>query len=267
MYIITYISDKCNELKLNHEQMSKRFLFAFSLILFISPSALFAQDELLENRIVQTKKDTRTFNILSLEGTTVKVKVLPDYARNTLCVIYLRDTLKVFDYWDVFPETSYLSKKFLKINYEVRGGSNLGLGNSLIICVGNNKLHESLHVLRYTNWESGELIKRYDVKFALVTRKKNYVITASVRDNSMSSNNPETNYHYTNRSTLHFDKKLNVFYSIKHDLYDTVNVSYYNTSYRRHIEGNFPEILLEDNKYIFIGDQWFELNNSAIIKL
>jgi len=247
--------------------MSKLFLFVFSLILFISPSALFAQDELLDNRIVQTKKDTKTYAIQSLEGRTVKVKVFPDYVHNILCVIYLKDTIKVFDYWDVTPKTSYLSKQFLKINYEVRGGSNLGLGNSMIICVGDNKLNEALHVLQYTDWESGELVKKYDVKFALVTRKKNYMINASVRDKSISTNSPETNYHYTNSSQLHFDKKLKVFYSIKQNLYDTLKVSYHDTTYKRKIEGNFPEVLLEDNKYIFIGGQWFELNNSAIIKL
>jgi hypothetical protein len=245
--------------------MSKRFLLVLSLILLIAKSVLFAQDELLENRIVQTKKDTRTIDIQSLEGRTVRVKVLPDYVHNILCVIYLKDTVKIFDYWDVFPETSYLSKQFLKINYDVRGGSNFGLGNSLIICVSNNKLYEALHVLRYTDWES-ELVKTYNVKFALVPNKKDYVLTASIRDKSLSSINPETNYDYTNSSKLHFDKKLKIFYSIKHDLYDTLKVSYHDTTYKREIQGNFPEVILEDNKYVFIGGQWFELNNGAIIK-
>ncbi len=245
--------------------MSKRFLLVLSLILFLSKSMCFAQDELLDNRIVQTKKDTRTFNIQSLEGKTLKVKVLPDYVHNILCVIYLTDTLKVFDYWDVFPQTSHLSKQFLKINYEVRGGSNLGLGNSLIICVSNNKLYETLHVLRYVDSEA-EVVNTYNVKFALVTRKKGYMLTASLRDKSFSTNNPETNYDYTNTSKLHFDKKLKVFYSIKKDLYDTLKVAYHDTTYRREIQGNFPEVILEDNKYVFIGGQWFELNNGAIIK-
>lgn len=246
--------------------MNRRFLVLLCLILFFSKNILLAQDELLENRIVQAKKDTRTFNIQSLEGKTVSVKVLPDYARNILCVIHLNDTVKVFDYWDVAPKTAYLSKHFLRIDYEVRGGSNLGLGNSMIICVSNNKLYEALHVLQYTDWESGELVKKYDVKFALVTRKENYMINASVRDKSISTNNPETNYKYTNRSQLHFDKKLKVFYSIKQNLYDTLKVTYHDTTYKRKIEGNFPEVLLEDNKYVLIGGQWFELNNRAIIK-
>ena len=245
--------------------MSKRFILVLSLILFISKGVLFAQDELLENRKVQTKKDTKTFNIQSLEGRTVRVKVLPDYVHNILCLIYLTDTVKVFDYWDVYPQTSYLSKQFLKINYEVRGGSNLGLGNSLIICVSNNKLYEALHVLRYADWES-ELVKTYKVKLALVTHKKDYVLTASIRDKSLSSINPETNYNYTNSSILHFDKKLKIFYSIKHNLYDTLKVSYHDTTYKHEILGNFPEVILEDNKYVFIGGQWFELNNGAIIK-
>jgi hypothetical protein len=245
--------------------MSKRFLWLLSIILFISKS-VFAQDELLENRILQTKKDTKTFTVQSLEGKTVRVKVLPDYVHNILCVIYLKDTVRVFDYWGVLPEISYLSKKFLKINYAVRGGSNFGLGNSLIICVSDRKLHEALHVLRYTDWES-ELVKTYNVKFSLVNHKKDYILTARIRDKSVSSINPETNYDYTNISKLHFDKNLKIFYSIKHDLYDTLKVVYPTTTYKRAIQGNFPEVILEDNKYVFIGGQWFELTNDAIIKL
>ena len=246
--------------------MSKRFFLALFLLIFSSKGVLFAQDELFENRIVQTKKDTKNYAIQSLDGKTVKVKVLPDYVHDILFVIYLTDTIKVFDYWDVTPKTFYLSKQFLKINYEVRGGSNLGLGNSMIICVSNNKLYEALHVLQYSDWESGELVKKYNVKLTLVTRKKNYMINASVRDKSISTNNPETNYRYTNSSQLHFDKKSKVFYSIKQNLYDTLKVSYHDTTYKRKIEGNFPEVLLEDNKYVFIGGQWFELSNGAIIK-
>ena len=225
----------------------------------------FAQDELLENRKVQTKKDTKIFNIQSLEGKALRVKVLPDYVHNILCIIYLTDTLKVFDYWDMRPETSYLSKQFLKINYEVRGGSNFGLGNSLILCVSNNKLHEALHVLRYTDWES-ELVKTYNVKFAFEAREKEYMLTARIKDKSFSTTNPETNYSYTSTSKLHFDKKLKVFYSVKKDLYDTLRVNYPNTTYKQDIQGNFPEVILEDNKYVFIGGQWFELDKGAIIK-
>ena len=247
--------------------MSKHFLFVFSLLLFISPSALFAQDKLLENRIAHTKKDTRNFDILSLEGRIVKVRVVPDYTRNILGVIYLRDTVKIFDFWGVHPETSYLSKQFLKINYEVRGGSNLGNGNSLLICISNNKIYKALHVLRYMDWEQGGLIKRYHVKLELLTHEKKHVITASVRDNSNSSTNPETNYNYSNRSTLHFDEKLKIFYSVKKDLYDTLKVSNHNATYTRPIGGNFPEILLGAIKYVYIEGQWFILNNSEIIKL
>jgi len=244
--------------------MSKRFLLILSLILFISKSVLYAQEDFME-RITQAKKDTRTYNIQSLEGRTVSVKILPDYVNDILCVIYLRDTVKVFGYWDVSPKTSYLSKQFLKIDYEVRGGSNFGLGNSLIICVSNNKLYEALHVLRYTDWES-ELVKTYNVKFALADHKKDYVLTASIRDKSISSINPETNYDYTSSSKLHFDKKLKIFYSIKDDLYDTLKVTYHDTTYRREIQGNFPEVILEDNKYVFIGGQWFELSKDSITK-
>ena len=251
--------------QINLKYMSKHFLLVFVILSFNLKSLLFAQDELLENRIVQTKKGTRIFDLQSLEGRTVRVKVLPDYVHDILCVIYLKDTVKVFDYWDVPPEVSHLSKQFLKINYEVRGGSNLGMGNSLIICVSNQRLHEALHVLRYADWES-ELVKTYNVNFALKSYKKDYELEVRIRDKSASSVNRETNYDYTSSSRLHFDKKLKVFYSIKRDLYDTLKVNYHDTSYMHDIQGNFPEVILEDNKYIFIGGQWFEFNKYGIVK-
>ena len=245
--------------------MSKRFLLALSLIIFISKSALFAQDKLLENRIVQTKKDTKTYTVQSLEGKTVKVKVLPDYVHRILNVICLTDTVKVFDYWGVPPEISYLSKQFLQLNYSVRGGSNIGLGNSLIICASNGKLHEALHLLRYAHWES-ELVKTYDVKLVFLNYKKDQVLMTSIRDKSHSSSNPETNYDYTSTSNLHFDKKLKVFYSIKKDIYDTLKVVDPNRTYKRKIQGNFPTVILEDNIYVFIGGQWFEYDKDTISK-
>jgi hypothetical protein len=245
--------------------MNKRFLLVLFLTLFFCKSISFAQDILLEKMIAHAKKDTKTFNIQSLEGKAAKVKVLPDYVNHILYIIYLTDTIEVFDYWGVPAQTSHLSKQFIKIDYDVRGGSNFGLGNSLIICVSNYKLYEALHVLRYTDWES-ELVKTYNVKLVVVTGKKGYTLAASIRDKSFSTKNPETNYDYTSTSKLHFDKKLKVFYSIKNDLYDTLKVVYPNTNYVREIQGNFPEVILEDNKYVFIGGQWFELNNREIVK-
>jgi hypothetical protein len=190
---------------------------------------------------------------------------MPDYVHKTLYVIYLKDTVKVFNYWGVPSEISYLSKQFLKINYDVRGGSNLALGNSLIICLSNNKLHEALHLLRYAHWEA-ELVKTYDVKLAFFNHKKDQVLMTSIRDKSHSFSSPETDYDYTSTSNLHFDKKLKVFYSIKKDIYDTLKVVYPNRTYKREIQGNFPAVILEDNIYVFIGGQWFEYDKDTISK-
>ena len=245
--------------------MNKHYSLFLLSILFISIKS-FAQDELLDNRRVQTKKDTKIYNVQSLEDKSVKVKVIPDYVNNVLCVCYLTDTLKVFDYWDVAPENTYLSRQFLKINYEVRGGSNLGLGNTLIICVSNNKLYEALHTLQYTNWDSGFLIKTYNINFNLGGTNNEHVLVASIRDKSISTNEPETNYNYANISRLHFDKSLKVFYSIKDGLYDTLNVCYPNLTYKRIIQGNFPKVILEKEQYVFIGNQWFELSKNALVK-
>jgi hypothetical protein len=221
-----------------------------------------AQDVLKEMDDKNSKKDTKAYIILSLEGKKSVIHMMPDYSRRMLKISYLKDTITINDYWGVPVEPRSINKNFLQINYEVRGGSNLALGNTLILSVSSNKLYEALHVLRYSDWESFD-VKKYNVDFLL----KNFKLTASVKEKVVSQTEPESNYHFYNKTTLQFDRKLKVFYNIKANVDDTLNVCYPNLTYKREIEGNFPKVLLGREEYLFIGNQWFEIgNNNTIIK-
>lgn len=161
------------------------------------------------------------------------------------------DAINILNYWGVPPEIHVLNKNFIEISYAVRGGSNLGLGNTLILCVRGGKLYEAMHVLRYVKGETGNLKNDYHIKLALSgNSKNNYKLRVSIHDDVYSKPNPEINYVYNNQTVLNFDTKQNAFYSIKQNIYDHLIKS--ETGKKQKVDGNFPVIFLGKETYYFI---------------
>lgn len=175
----------------------------------------------------------------------------------------LKDTISIADFWGVPPEIQLLNKRFIEIRYEVRGGSNLGLGNTLILCVKGSKLLEAMHVLRYTNWETGGEKKDYHIKLNLNSDKKSkYSLTVSIHDYSYSKRNPETNYTYNNKTTLSFDTKNSVFYNIKENIYNHVTTTKAAKPIKQKVNGNFPVVILGKETYYFINNRWYQAGDN-----
>ncbi len=191
---------------------------------------------------------------------TNKVKVIADYQNHVLLIKSSKDSIKITDFWGVPPQIRMLSRKFLEIKYAVRGGSNLGLGNILIICTKNNRLFEAMHVLQRADWETGIEKKNYYIKSDLLARdKNNYLLAVTVHDDSKSKRNPETNYTYYNKVDLSFDTIYNVFYSFKDDLYNQHIVQKTGKLSNQKITGNFPMLILGKETFYFINSKWYAL--------
>jgi len=236
--------------------MSFRILFA--CLTFLSLSKVFAQDN-LNIALKKSKRDTKTYIIKALDGEIQRVCVLPDYQNHVLTVICVKDTIRIDNYWGIPPVSSVLNKTFVKIKYEVRGGSNLGLGNVLIVCVNRKKIYPSLHINEYSISETSGEYSTYKTKLDVTGNNKyTFKISAKVHDLSRSKDNPETNYDYVERSVLHFDKKRNVFYSIKKSIYKSFTVE--GQKSQQMFSGNFPVILLGDIAYYYLNNKWWELN-------
>ncbi len=222
-----------------------------------------AQDSLTTLEAKDTKGDTKIFNITSLEDRQEKVKIIPDYVDRVLKICCSKDTININDFWGVPPESRLLNKKFIVIKYEVRGGSNLGLGNTLILCLNHHKLCEAIHVLRYTNWDSEDLKTNYHIKLRLDGGNiNNYKLTVYVHDDVNSKKEPETNYIYDNETILSFDKRLNVFYNIKETMGGDYLVSNKENTTQQKINGNFPVVILGRQVYYSINNKWYEMENS-----
>jgi len=234
------------------------FLAAFS-------SKAFAQDFLTDALKKDSKRDSKTYIIKSLDGKSQRLYIIPDYSNHVLKIGCLKDTIYVNDYWDVPPKIHVLNKNFLSIKYEVRGGSGLGLGNILVLCIKNKTLYEAIHILRYSHLEDAGKIKDYRIKSVLIGNSVNtYKLKVSIHNSSYSKYVSSDNYNHKNISTLKFDVAQNVFYSLKKSIYKTMMIydTKTNKEHKQQINGNFSEIILGDETYYFIKDGWYQMGTN-----
>ncbi len=239
--------------------MKKPIIFIACLFFIFFVNKVLAQDQLKMAEEKDTKRDTKEFNLLSLDNRNEKVKIIPEYVNHVLSIKSSKDGISITGFWDVTPEASLLNKNFIEIKYEVRGGSNLGLGNTLIICVSNGKLFEAMHALRYTRWESGDYKTDYHIKTLLNGNNKNdYKLIVNVHDDVYSKNNPEQNYTHDDRTQLSFDAQRNVFYSVKKDVENQVIKPNRDEPVKQKARGNFPVLILGKESYYFINNRWYQ---------
>lgn len=232
-------------------------------LLFISlANFVFAQDKLeVAARREATEEESKTLVIKSLDGKDQKIRVVPDYVHRILRATCNKYSININQFWGVSPEISVLSKNFIRIDYEVRGGSNLGLGNTIILCVNDGKLYEALHVLRYVQWDSGDLETHYDLKLVLSgNSKRNYKLIADIRDTVLSEPKPQENYIYKNQTVLSFDTVRKAFYSVKENVYNRfiTNFSLKGKKQTQPIRGNFPVVILGKETYYLIDNHWYQ---------
>lgn len=227
-----------------------------ALIFMLSFDHLSAQAWLKTAEAKATKRDTKTYHLVSVDGKNQTVKIIPDYESHVLKITSLKETISIQDFWGVPPETRLLNKSFIEIKYAVRGGSNVGLGNLLIICLSGAHLYEAVYACWYSNGETGDEQEEYHIKLNISgNNANNYKLNVHVHDYVSSKHDPETNYVYDDSTVLAFDKKLNVFYSIKHGLYDHFITA--KNKIKQKVTGIFPMIILGKETYYFINGRWY----------
>ena len=231
----------------------KKYLIMFILLILMQNSYK-----------VMAQNSIRTYQIKSLGGRNCKVKVWDDFENGTVRIIYLKDTINVYESTGI-DKTEILNNNFIEINYRFRGGSDIAVGNVVILCVNNNKLCEAAHVEGYINWDvHGEKADNH-IKISLGgSNKKNYKLNVNVYDRFSSKNEPQSNYKYYNRSILYFDVNRNVFYSLKKDVYQSFAIYDHKTNKenKQQIRGNYPVIILGKDNYYFIKNEWYSVGDN-----
>jgi hypothetical protein len=236
--------------------MNKCAALIISLVFMLSLSHVLAQDVMEIDKAKDTKKDTKTYHVKSLDDKNATVKVVPDYVNRVLRITYLKDVININDFWGIPPAIRLLNKKFIEIKYEVRGESNVGLGNTLILCVKGPHLYQAMYALRYANGETGDEQEEYRIRLDISGNNvNNYKLNVHIHDYLNSKHGPETNYVYDNNTVLAFDTRQNVFYSVKDRLYDHFITTKNKT--KQKVAGTFPVIILGKETYYFINGRWY----------
>ncbi|RVU02925.1 hypothetical protein EOD41_03025 [Mucilaginibacter limnophilus] len=244
--------------------MNTKLITIACAVFVLTMNCATAQDNITDNQSLTLDKQTKIYNILALDGENVKVNVTSDYVKHVLKLSFLNDTISIREFWGVPPEVKLLNSTFLELKYEVRGGSNLGMGKLLILCVKNGRLIEAMHVLRYSDWDDGAYKKAYNVKSSLkVDSKNNYSIVAEICDYVISKQHPEENYIFNNTTILNFDKKNSVFYSAKQNLNNKVITTNSQSTIKKKINGYFPVIILGKEDYYFINNWWYQADKKT----
>src|ERR1700748_65998 len=118
---------------------------------FLIVYSVAAQDKLKHADDKASKRDSKIIFIHSLEGKQCVIHILPHYPLGVLNINYHKDTIAITDYWGAYTNIRVLDNAFLEIDYAIRGGSNVGVGNTLVFCVSRNHLRKCMYVMKYLN--------------------------------------------------------------------------------------------------------------------
>ena len=164
----------------------------------------------------------QTYRLRSLEGATVSVRIYKEpinlykqQGRRDLSIIYGTDTVFVYDAW-YNGTVKVMNQQFLQLDYPVRGGTNLGLGSTLILCVAKGRLRQVFKMPTYCQSDlyNPDEHKLYQVRLRLVgTMPQTYQLHLTTHNESRSERDPATNHNSTTQVVLKFDAERYFFYT------------------------------------------------------
>jgi hypothetical protein len=166
----------------------------------------------------------QTYRLRSLEGPVVSVQVNSkpvNYNKNShqgrcyLSVVHGTDTVFVYDAW-ANGTVKVLNQQFLQFDYPVRGGTNVGLGSTLVVCVANGKLCQTLKLPTYlqTDLYSPDYHELYKVRLRLSgNTSQTYQFHLATHNEIRSERDPTSNHNSTTQDVLKFDAGRLIFYS------------------------------------------------------
>jgi hypothetical protein len=211
----------------------------------------------------------QSYTIESLEG--VKIKINLDYKlfSKTLTVSNSNDTLFLDDYTGTI-EVHLINRRFLQVDYGVRGGSGLGLRKTLILSVSKSRINASMLVTSYTKLVSFDKEQFLELKLKQVKEdRSNYEITGIIHVEKKFKQLPQKNSSSNEHVALEFDANENVFYSSHETIsgYFKVYDDKIHEFIKKHLNNTVPVITIESSTYYFVNGEWYERSdNDTLVK-
>lgn len=213
----------------------------------------------------------QTYRLRSFDGAAVSVRVYEQTTPRALVIACATDTVKVYDYWaHQQDEARIWNQQFLHLPYAVRGGSNVGIGNTLVLCVAQGKLCQALKAETFREYDLRNLAhipgnpdeyELYWVRMRLLgTTPLTYQLQLTVHDERQSVRTPASNRRSTTQAVLKFDANRHLFYTAYQRvplIFPVVDLKAGRVVTRKVTEP-LPVIALNSRAQYFIQDEWYE---------
>jgi uncharacterized LabA/DUF88 family protein len=205
----------------------------------------------------------QTYPIKTLEGTNEVIKIRSRTTSTTFTVSCSTDKLILPNYW-ADGWIKVLNNKFIEIRYYIRGGSGIGLGNTLLLCVSHGKLRQALHIESYSsnlNYSSDLDYKRttqriIDTRLALDANNRVHVTTYDTLVSGQNQNFKRTSV-AAKKTIVRFDLTKRIFYNYQKNVNTTLITFKNNRDIIKKFVGAAPAFQLNKQEYIFVGSNWY----------
>lgn len=235
------------------------------------------------NLFAQIENANRLFKIKSLEGNECSVKVKLDYVNDKIMIsLNSSESLCIQGFRGLAKDINVLNKKFIELQFDVRGGSGVQFRRYALVCVSDNKLYEAMDIISMVH---SDIIKTdtiagshklyhlediYGLKNIKITRsKKDFRLTAIEYHSEESKYAPNHNRETQHSIKLSFDLKHNIFYNKIGYLNGNYNLIGYNLG---NILGTqtfknktVPVINLKLGVYYYINKSWFQKSGKNVL--
>jgi len=104
---------------------------------------------LLTMMTAATITKAQSFTIDGFDGKTKEIHLY--VGDETLTFIYLKDTLHISNFNNLIGKIAISNKNFLKVVYRIRAGTGIDDQHTLLLCVDDKKLYQSLYLTSVFN--------------------------------------------------------------------------------------------------------------------
>ena len=211
----------------------------------------------------------QTYRLRSFDGGTVPVRVYEQITPRALVVACATDTVRLYDYWTQDGATVW-NQQFLQLAYAVRAGSNLGVRNTLVLCVAQGRLRQALKAETFREYDMRNLdhiagnpdeYELYQVQLRLLgSTPLTYRLQLTAYDESRAARAPAGNRHSTTQAELKFDTGRYLFYTGHQRVparFAVVDLKAKRVV-TRHVTAPLPVIALGDRIQYFIQGEWYK---------
>lgn len=213
--------------------------------------------------LLATASKAQTYSIKSLDGSKAFIKLYYKPFSKRLIISCAKDKLIIYAYTGP-EETNVINGYFLQIKYYKRGGSGIGLGNTLLLCVSHGKVRQAMHIESYSsnlNYSSDSNPERttqkiIDTRLALDAANSAHVTTYDTLVAGQNQNFKRTSA-ATKKYTVRFGLTKRVFCNYQKSINATLITFKNNRDIIKKFIGVAPAFQLNNSEYIFVGSNWY----------